>query len=179
MVRLNAVGKLCNFMEGGMHRVKIVAIGKVKEKWMAEAIGEYAKRLGRFCRFEVAEVSDERIDASGGAAGSAGIERGLRREGDRALARLAADAYVAVADVAGETLGSEGFAERLRATLGQGQELTFVVGGSHGLHADVLARSDWRFSMSRMTFPHQLARLMLVEQIYRAFKIISNETYHK
>ena len=159
-----------------MHRVKVVAVGKVRDKWLSDAIAEYAKRLGRFCRFEIEEVDDERIDT---ATGSAGVARGLRREGDRALARLAPSAYVIAMEASGDMATSEVFAERLRAQLDKGRELAFVVGGSHGVHADVLARADWRLSMSRMTFPHQLARLMLVEQVYRAFKILANETYHK
>ena len=159
-----------------MLRVQVITVGKLKEKWLSEAVAEYSKRLGRFCRLEIEEVGDERIDVAGGAPG---IERGLRREGDRALSRIAPGAYVVVADIRGEAPDSVGFAGKIGALLSQGRGLAFVVGGSHGVHADVLARADWRLSMSRMTFPHQLARLILVEQIYRAFKILADETYHK
>ena len=159
-----------------MQRVKIVAVGRLKEKWLSEGVAEYAKRLGRFCRLEIAEVDEERVDATGT---GASVARAMRREGERVLSRLPEDAYVVVADVGGDSPSSEAFASRINAPLSIGRELVFVVGGSHGAHAELLARADWKLSMSRMTFPHQLARLMLVEQIYRAFKILANETYHK
>jgi 23S rRNA (pseudouridine1915-N3)-methyltransferase len=159
-----------------MVKIRIVAVGKIKEKYLAEAIGEYQKRLGRFCSLEIAEAAEARNLREGDAAC---VGRQLLEEAAAIRRRIAPGAYLIAADAGGEELGSEGFAAKLRSVMERPCGVTFVVGGSNGLHADVKRLADYRLSMSRMTFPRQLARLILMEQIYRAFKIIGNESYHK
>ena len=160
-----------------MLKIKIVAIGKIKERALSELICEYAKRLGRYCSLEIIEVADESISAR---ESGAGVIKLMRIEAERVLERLRPGAYYTIAlDMGGTAMDSEAFAKNVGALSGAYPQIVFIIGGSHGLHPDVLARSDFVFSMSELTFPHQLARLVLLEQLYRAFKINSNETYHK
>ncbi|MDR1439564.1 MAG: 23S rRNA (pseudouridine(1915)-N(3))-methyltransferase RlmH [Clostridiales bacterium] len=159
-----------------MVRIRIVAVGKIKEKYISDAIGEYQKRLGRFCRLEIAEAGEARnlredVPAM--------VERQLLEEAEGIRRRLAGGGFVIAADAGGEALDSAQFAARLRLAMERASGVTFVIGGSNGLHRDIKRLADCTLSMSRMTFPHQMARLILVEQIYRAFKIIGNESYHK
>ena len=159
-----------------MQKIKILAVGKIKERALADLAGEYSKRLGRYCALETVELQDESVGAR---ESGAEIIKHTRAEAGRVMERLKQDAYVIALDMKGRALRSEEFADTLRALFGLRPEIAFVVGGSHGLHPDVTARADFVLSLSNLTFPHQLARVILLEQIYRALKIINNETYHK
>jgi len=159
-----------------MLKIKIAAVGKIKERALSELTGEYIKRLGRYCAPEVIEIPDEAVSAR---ESGAGILRHTQAEAERILARVKAEPYVVALDIKGAAPDSAAFAENLRSLALRYPAVTFVIGGSNGLHPSVIARADYIMSMSNMTFPHQLARLVLLEQLYRAFKIINNETYHK
>ncbi len=145
-------------------KIKICAIGRLKEKFLVDGVGEYLKRLKPFAKVEVAEIPECRT---------------LEEEGAKLLAQVLRESFVIVLDVAGETLSSEKFAEKISALNLQGvSEITFIIGGAFGLSEEVRRAADFRLSFSPMTFTHQFARLILVEQIYRAFKIIRGEPYH-
>jgi 23S rRNA (pseudouridine1915-N3)-methyltransferase len=159
-----------------MLKIKVLAVGKLKERALCDLVGEYIKRLGRYCAPEVTELRDESIPAD---SGGMEILRRLSVESGRISGMLKQDSYVIALDIKGDAPDSEKFAENLRSLADRCPEIVFVIGGSHGLHPDMLKRADYVLSMSNMTFPHQLARLILLEQVYRAFKIINNETYHK
>ena len=159
-----------------MLKINVVAVGRIKEQALSALIGEYVKRLGRYCAFRIIEVPDESIPAR---ESSATVMKRLSDEAGRVLGRLRADAYVIALDIGGKSPGSIELAQMINALAGRFSEIFIVIGGSHGLHPDVLSRSDYILSMSKMTFPHQLARLILLEQLYRSFKIINNEIYHK
>lgn len=158
-------------------RVQIVAVGKLKEKYLTDGIAEYVKRLGPYAKLEIIEVPDEKIPERP----SPAQENQVRdREGERILKYLKPDTPVIPLAIEGQALSSEEFAELIHnlGLHGHG-EIAFVIGGSLGLSPRVLERGHLLLSFSKMTFPHQLMRLILVEQIYRAFKIVRGETYHK
>lgn len=158
-------------------RITIVCVGKIKERFYREAVDEYIKRLGKYCRPEIIEVPDEKTPESAGAA----LEEQIKeREGRRILEKLREDAFVCTLEIGGKKLPSEGFARWMeKLTIGGISHIMFVIGGSLGLHESVSRRSDLSLSFSDMTFPHQLMRVILTEQIYRAFRIIHGEPYHK
>jgi len=157
--------------------IQIVAVGKLKERYLVDGIAEYVKRLGPYAKVNVVEVPDEKAPEHMSAAEE---EQVRRREGERILAQLREGVYVVALAIDGEQLASEQLAARLAdlATYGRSQ-VAFVIGGSLGLSPEVIRRADMRLSFGRMTLPHQLMRLVLVEQIYRAFKIARGEPYHK
>lgn len=158
-------------------KITIVCVGKLKEKYYRDAVAEYGKRLGRYCKLDIVEVADE--SAKDGA-GPAERERILRKEGERILEKLRDGAFVCTLEIAGRKLSSQDLAEWMRRLTARGtSHITFVIGGSLGLHGAVRERADLALSFSDMTFPHQLMRVILCEQIYRAFRIINNEPYHK
>lgn len=160
-----------------MAKVTIIAIGKLKEKYLKEGISEYSKRLSRFCDLEIIEVDDEQAPDNLSAAQELQIKK---REAEKILKRLKDSSTLIVLDVQGKKTDSEGLASRLSSFFLSGSShITFVIGGSLGIEEELLKRADFRFSMSDLTFPHQLVRLILLEQLFRAFKIINNETYHK
>ncbi|MEX1029011.1 MAG: 23S rRNA (pseudouridine(1915)-N(3))-methyltransferase RlmH [Paenibacillaceae bacterium] len=157
--------------------IQIVAVGKLKEKYWVQGIEEYIKRLGPYAKVQMSEVADEKAPDSM----SAAEERQVKvKEGERILAQLNADAYVIALSLDGQAWSSEQLAGQLAelGTYGR-SKVSFVIGGSLGLSDGVLQRSDMRLSFGRMTYPHQLMRLILVEQVYRAFKIMRGEPYHK
>ena len=156
-------------------RIRVVAVGKIKEKYFSGAIEEYSKRLTRFCKLEIIEADDEKAPAG---LADAQISQALEREGARVKPHLKNTVVISL-DSKGQKVSSERFSEILRGYVGNGKALSFVIGGSLGISREILDLSDMRISMSDMTFPHQMARVMLLEQIYRAFKIIGNENYHK
>ena len=158
-------------------KIKIICVGKLKEKYLKDAINEYSKRLGRFCTLEVTELSDEKIPDNPSLAEE---EKVLLCEGEKILKNIGASDYVVTLCVEGKQLSSEEFANKIH-TLGLSgkSNISFIIGGSLGLHPSVKNRSDLRLGFSKMTFPHQLMRVVLLEQIYRAFKINANEKYHK
>lgn len=157
--------------------ISIVCVGKLKESFYREAVGEYLKRLSRYCRAEVIEVADEKTPEG---ASPAEEEQIRAKEGKRILERLKDDAFVCALEIDGRKLSSEGFSAWLEElTVRGGSHIAFVIGGSLGLHENVRRRADMSLSFSDMTFPHQLMRVILAEQIYRAFRIINGEPYHK
>lgn len=157
--------------------VKLICVGKLREKYYAEAMAEYAKRLGAYCRLELAELPEQRLPENPSAAQ---IAAALEKEAEAVLRQIPEDAYAVALCVEGEPLPSEAMAELIARREGSGKpKLCFIVGGSYGLAGRVKARADLRLSMSKMTFPHHLARVMLAEQIYRGFKIREGSKYHK
>ncbi|GAA0136093.1 23S rRNA (pseudouridine(1915)-N(3))-methyltransferase RlmH [Paenibacillus sp. YSY-4.3] len=157
--------------------IQIVAVGKLKEKYLVHGIAEYAKRLTPYVKFQVVEVPDEKAPET---MSEAEVQAVKAREGERVLAQVKSDAHVIALEVGGELWSSEDLAASLDklGTYGT-SHVVFVIGGSHGLADEVLRRAQQRLSFGRMTLPHQLMRLVLTEQIYRAVKINRGEPYHK
>ncbi len=158
-------------------KIDIIAVGKVKERFYREAIEEFSKRLGKYCRLQILEVADEKTPDGAGEA----LEEQIKvKEAERILKNIKEDAFVFTLEISGKKYDSVGFAEKINALGIQGKShIQFVIGGSLGLHSSVSARSDAKISFSDMTFPHQLMRVILLEQIYRGFRIIAGEPYHK
>lgn len=158
-------------------KVTILCVGKIKEKFYRDAVDEYAKRLDRYCKFEVIEVADEQTPDGAGAA----LEEQIKaKEAERLLAKLKDNTLLCTLEIAGKRLSSEQFASWMeQAAIAGRSNICFIIGGSLGLHKSVTERADLHLSFSDMTFPHQLMRIILSEQIYRAFRIISGEPYHK
>ena len=158
-------------------KITVIAVGKIKEAYFTGAIGEYAKRLGRYCRLELVEVADEKTPDGAGEALELKIKE---KEGERILQKLPDQAYVVALAIEGKMLDSMELAEQMeRWNVGGISHVAFVIGGSLGLAPAVLRRADYKLSFSRMTFPHQLMRVILLEQIYRSFRIRNREPYHK
>lgn len=156
-----------------MIKVNIVCVGKVKEKYFAEGIAEYAKRLSRYCEFKIIEVEEENFKK----AEDGEINIIKEREGERILPHLKGCVFVSA--IEGKKLSSKAFSEKLKKAADERGTVTFVIGGSYGLADEVKKRAQELISFSDMTFPHTLFRLMLVEQIYRAFSISAGTAYHK
>jgi 23S rRNA (pseudouridine1915-N3)-methyltransferase len=158
-----------------MH-ITIVAVGKIKEKYLSAGIAEFTKRLGPFCKLSIIEIDEERMPGNPSDADKAKV---LVREGERMLKYIREDTYFIVLDVAGRLYSSEDLAAKMSLLGIQGQsDITFAIGGAFGLSPHVLAAAKERMSFSKMTFTHQMIRLLLVEQIYRGFKINRGEPYH-
>ena len=158
-------------------QIRIIAVGKLKEAYFSDAAAEYSKRIGRFAKIETVQIPDRRIPDRASAAQERQV---LEQEGQDILAKIAPQDYVVALCVEGKKLDSPAFAQKLSALALSGKStVTFVIGGSLGLSDTVKRRADLRLSFSDMTFPHQLMRVILLEQVYRAFKILANETYHK
>ena len=160
-----------------MQKVSIICVGKLKEKFYADAVAEYTKRLGRFCKLEIIELTEERLpeDPSPAQIGAA-----LAKEADAIRGKLPSSAYVIAMCVEGKTRSSEELARLMADSAGRGEShLAFLIGGSFGLHPSVKELAAVKLSMSPMTFPHHLARVMLLEQIYRAYQINAGSKYHK
>ena len=154
-------------------KITVLTVGKIKEKYFTAAIAEYSKRLGRYCRLEMIEVQDEKTPDKAPEAINLQIKQ---KEGERLLANIKEDAYVIALAIQGKELSSEQLAQKIsQLTLNGKSHITFVIGGSLGLSDAVLKRADYQLSFSPMTFPHQLMRVILLEQIYRVFKINSGE----
>lgn len=158
-------------------RITVICVGKLKEKFYRDAVDEYAKRLQKYCKLELMEVADEKTPEG---AGLLQEEKILEREAARILDKIRDDDFVCTLEIEGKKLSSEGLAEWMRKlTVGGRSHITFVIGGSLGLHHSVRDRADFALSFSDMTFPHQLMRVILCEQIYRSFRINNGEPYHK
>jgi 23S rRNA (pseudouridine1915-N3)-methyltransferase len=158
-------------------KITLVTVGKIKERFFADAIKEYEKRLSRYCRLEIVQVSDEKTPEKASEAKARQIRE---REGERILAQLKEGAYVIALAIEGKMASSEELAKKLEKLGITGKsQVVFVIGGSLGLSEAVLKRADEQLSFSRMTFPHQLMRVILLEQIYRSYRIIAGEPYHK
>lgn len=157
--------------------IKIIVVGKLKEKYLKNGISEYLKRMKSYANLKIIEVKDE---AAGQTLSEAEIEQIKEIEGKRILEKLPKRARVIALDLKGKQLTSERFSEEINQTMTYGtSQIVFIIGGSHGLCQEVLQKTDLKISFGKMTYPHQLMRLILVEQIYRAFKIMRNEPYHK
>lgn len=158
-------------------KITVVCVGKIKEKYLTMAIDEYSKRLSRYCKLEITELADEKTPDNASEAEELQIKR---KEGDRILKNIKDSAYVIALAIEGEMLSSEKFAEKIQELGVKGEShLVFVIGGSLGLDSEVLARADYKLSFSRMTFPHQVMRMILLEQVYRGYRINCGEPYHK
>ena len=158
-------------------KITILCVGKVKEKFYRDAISEFTKRLSRYCKMDIVEVADEKTveDAS-----ETEIRLVKEKEGDRLLKNIKDDAFVVCLCIDGKQLSSEGLSEKIEKLGIQGtSHIIFVIGGSLGLSDEVIKRANYKLSFSPMTFPHQLMRVILLEQIYRAFRIMNHEPYHK
>lgn len=161
-----------------MTKVNIICIGKIKEKYFTDAIAEYAKRLSTFCKFSVIELSEEKIRSN--TPNSSEIDAVITAEGKRIMQKIAPSDYVIAMCIEGKMLSSEELSKTLdNAALAGKSTVDFIIGGSYGLYDEVKKRANLRLSMSRMTFPHQMARVILSEQIYRAYEISTNGKYHK
>lgn len=158
-------------------KITLVTVGKIKEKFFTDAIAEYSKRLSRYCKLEIIQVGDEKTPDKA----SEVEERQIKdKEGERILAQIKDDAYVIALAIEGQMLSSEALAEKIERLGVSGQsQIVMVIGGSLGLSEMVLKRADYKLSFSKMTFPHQLMRVILLEQIYRSYRIISGQPYHK
>lgn len=158
-------------------KITLITVGKIKEKYLKDAIAEYSKRLSRYCKLEIVEVADEKTPDNA----SGTVEDAIRdKEGERILKYIKEDAYVITLEIAGKMLTSEEMAEKIEKLGVQGtSHIIFIIGGSIGLGKEILKRSDYALSFSKMTFPHQLMRVILLEQIYRSYRIINHEPYHK
>lgn len=157
--------------------ITIVGVGKIKESFLRDAIGEYAKRLSKYCKFKIEEVADEECRENASVAEEEAVKA---KEGERILKKIPSSAYVYALAIDGRKLDSVAFSEELsKLFVGGKSDICFVIGGSIGLSDSVLKRADTKLSFSDMTFPHQLMRYILSEQIYRAFRIMNHEPYHK
>lgn len=157
--------------------IKIICVGKLKEKFLKEGIGEFQKRLKTYANLEIVEVKDEACPEN---SSELEMEKIKEVEGERILSKISKGAYVIALDIGGKSLTSEDFAKKIEDLSVEGiSSIDFIIGGSLGLSEGVKSKSDYRLSFSKFTFPHGLMRLILVEQVYRAFRIINNHPYHK
>ncbi|MBQ6550168.1 MAG: 23S rRNA (pseudouridine(1915)-N(3))-methyltransferase RlmH [Lachnospiraceae bacterium] len=158
-------------------KLTLLCVGKLKEAYWKDALSEYVKRLSRYGKTEIVEAADERTTENAPAAEDLRV---INEEGQRLLSKIPKGSYVIALAIDGEAFDSVGMAERIRALGNSGKsQLVFIIGGSLGLSQEVLSRADERWSFSRLTFPHQMMRVILAEQLYRSFRIINNEPYHK
>lgn len=149
--------------------IKLICVGSIKEKELTSLINEYLKRISKYTKIEIVEVPDYDYD----------LKETLKREGEQILKNVSPKDFVITMEIEGKELTSVELSEKIRTTLITNSNIDFVIGGSYGLDESVKMRSNYKLSFSKLTFPHQLFRLILLEQIYRSFKIINNETYHK
>lgn len=144
--------------------IKIICIGKIKEKFFRDAIEEYKKRISKYTKLEIIEVNDEVT---------------IEKERDSIIKHINNKDYIITLEIEGNSMSSVELAEKIEKVFIINSNITFIIGSSFGLHSDIKNLSNYKLSFSKMTFPHQLFRIILLEQIYRSFKIINNETYHK
>ena len=158
-------------------RITIIAVGKVKEKFYRDAIAEFEKRLSKYCKLDIIEVADEKTPDNASEAQELIIKS---KEGDRILSTVKDDMYVIALAIDGKMLDSVELSEKIGRLGVEGKSsVAFVIGGSLGLGNEVLKRADFKLSFSKMTFPHQLMQMILLEQIYRGYRILNHEPYHK
>ena len=150
--------------------IKIITVGSIKEKYLKEEIEEYKKRISRYTNIEIIEVNDE---------GLVEKEKAIKLEGNKIEKHISNKDYLITLEIEGKQLTSEDFANKIDQILIENSNITFVIGGSYGLSEEIKTKSNLHLSFSKMTFPHQLFRVLLLEQIYRAYKINNNESYHK
>ena len=158
-------------------KITVITVGKIKGKYLKDAIDEYSKRLSKYCKLEIVEVADEKTPDNA----SETVEETIRsKEAERILKYIKDDAFIVTLEINGKQLSSEELADKIDKLGIQGtSHIIFVIGGSIGLGKEVLVKSNYALSFSKMTFPHQLMRVVLLEQIYRSYRIINGEPYHK
>ena len=149
--------------------IKIITVGKLKEQYFKDAVNEYLKRLSKYTKVDLIEVPDEDYD----------IKKTLLKEKESIMKFINDKDYIITMEIEGKELSSIDLSKKINDTLIQNSDITFIIGGSYGIHEDIKKISNYALSFSKLTFPHQLFRIMLLEQIYRSYKIINNETYHK
>ena len=149
--------------------IRIICVGKLKEKYIKDALLEYQKRLSKYTKLELIELQDYDGD----------ISTILKKESEQILKYINDKSYIITLEIEGQELDSVEFSKKIDNVLISNSDITFIIGGSYGLSDDVKNRSNYKLSFSKMTFPHQLFRVMLLEQIYRSYRIINNESYHK
>ncbi len=158
-------------------RISLICVGKLKEKYLVMGVEEYVKRLSRYCTLEIIELPDEKTPDN---AGEVLEELIKKKEGERILKSIKADSYCIALAIEGKQLTSEELAEKFNSLGVSGtSHITFIIGGSLGLSQEVLGRADEKLSFSKLTFPHQLMRMIFLEQLYRSYRIIHNQPYHK
>ena len=157
-------------------KVTLICVGKVKEKFYRDAIKEYEKRLGEYIKLNTIEISDEKVKVEN----DSEIVLAMEKEGNNILSKIKDNQYVITLEILGKNLSSEEFASKIDNLMLTGKsDVALVIGGSYGLSDSVKKRSDFALSFSRMTFPHQMMRVVLLEQVYRAYRIITGASYHK
>ena len=149
--------------------INIITVGKIKEKYIIDGINEYLKRLSKYAKVNLIELSDDSFDKV----------KTLKSESDKILSKLDLKSFIVTLEIDGKELNSMEFSELIDKTLTNYSDITFIIGGSYGLDDSIKKLSNYKLSFSKMTFPHQLFRLFFLEQLYRSFKILNNETYHK
>lgn len=159
-----------------MIKVTLITLGKLKEKYLREASEEYKKRLSRYCDLSVLELNPVSLPEN---PSNSQIESALKKESEQILLKIPEKSFKIALCVEGKGLSSEAFAEKIKTLQAEGKGICLIIGSSYGLHNDVKQSADLKLSLSNMTFPHQLFRVMLLEQIYRGFKINEGSTYHK
>lgn len=147
--------------------IKIICIGKLKENYLKDAIKEYQKRLSKYTKLEIIELED------------ISNEKALKEEAKQIQKHIKPQDYIITLEIEGNQISSEELSKKIETTLITNPNITFIIGGSYGLDKEIKEKSNYHLSFSKLTFPHQLFRVLLLEQIYRAFKIINNENYHK
>ena len=160
-----------------MLNISIICIGKIKENYLKDAINEYSKRLSKFCNLKITELPDEKLPSK---INDSIISEIKNKECDKIIDAIKKDSYIICLDLKGKEYSSEDFSKKIEnIALNFNSSITFIIGGTLGLNEKILSLANEKICFSKMTFPHQLIRIFLVEQIYRAFKIANNETYHK
>lgn len=157
-------------------KITVIAVGKIKEKYFTSAIEEYSKRLSRFAKLEIIEIPDEKIPEN---ASEKEMEQIKKKEGSAILSKIKDGSYVVAMCIEGKPLSSEELSQKIGQISMNTSHITFIIGGSLGLCDEVKKKSHFNLSFGKITLPHQLMRVVLMEQIYRSFKIINNESYHK
>lgn len=157
--------------------IDIICVGKIKEKYLTDAISEYSKRLSRYCNLSILEVADEKTEEN---ASDAFNDKVKKAEADRILKHIKSNAHIVTLEIEGKQLSSIELSKKIEDVGTYGfNDIQFIIGGSLGLHNSIISLANTHLSFSKMTFPHQLMRVILLEQIYRSFRIINNEPYHK
>lgn len=158
-------------------KIRVIAVGKIKEKYIRDGINEYLKRLSRYCSVEIMEVEDEKTQEN---LTNREIDIIKDKEGKRILSKISPNSHIISLVIEGKQMSSEELANKIEDLMIEGvNDLTFIIGGSLGLSREVIEKSNLKLSFSKMTFPHQLMRMVLLEQIYRSFRIIRGEPYHR
>ncbi|NLY46338.1 MAG: 23S rRNA (pseudouridine(1915)-N(3))-methyltransferase RlmH [Tissierella sp.] len=157
--------------------INIIAVGKIKEKYIQEGIKEFSKRLSRYCNLRIIEVDDEKAPEN---LSNKEMEVVKEKEGQKILSKIPQNSFIISLEIQGREISSEDLSKKMEDIMVSGiNDITFIIGGSLGLSDEVRSKSDFKLSFSKMTFPHQLMRLILLEQVYRGWRIMKNEPYHK